>query len=143
VVVTILAMRAGLFGAIYLVLVGQLSADEIGLAIALAAVVLGWSVALDRVAPLRFRFSLAAMAIVGRAVIKVPQAITEVAPALLWRRRGSVCHEPLAQGRSSADAGGRAAALIAISLAPDRYALRWTKGDAVEIHRLSIAPASE
>ena len=138
-----IVLRGLSLAAIYLLLVGQLSGDEIGLALACGLLVLGWSLALDRVARRNFSFSLGALAIVGRAASKVPRAIIAVAPALLWRRRGSVAQEALARGgKSGIDAGWRAAALLAISLAPDRYALRWSKrGEAVEIHRLSLKPA--
>ena len=85
-----IVLRGLSLAAIYLLLVGQLSGDEIGLALACGLLVLGWSLALDRVARCNFSFSLGALAIVGRAASNVPQAIIAVAPALLWRRRGSV-----------------------------------------------------
>jgi hypothetical protein len=135
-----LVLRWPILAAIYLLLVGQASADEIALACACGALALGWSIALDHVARLRFRFSPAALKIVAQAVAGVPRAIIAVAPALLWRRSGSIRREPLARGgNTEVDAGWRAAALLAISLAPDRYALRWAKrGNAVEVHHLAM-----
>ncbi len=141
---TIPAIRGALFAAIYLVLVGQLSPDEIGLAVALGVLVLGWSLALDRVTQIRFRFTLAALSFIGNALTKLPRAIVEVAPALLRRCRGTIADQPLAHGgASSAEAGWRAAALLAVSLAPDCYALRWAKHNALETHRLSIGVGGE
>jgi hypothetical protein len=135
-----LVLRGLILAAIYLVLVGQSSADEIALAGACGCLALGWSIIIGHVARLRFRFSAGALGIAGHAVAGVPRAIIAVAPALLSRRSGSIRREPLVRGaKSSTDAGWRAAALLAISLAPDRYALRWAKrGNAVEIHHLAM-----
>lgn len=141
---TDIAIRGLMLAALYLVLVGQLAADEIGLAAGCALCCLAWSLALRRVARVRFRFSAAALGMAGRAVAGLPRAIAEVAPALLAPRRGSIRHQPLAHGaRGSTGAGWRAVALLATSLAPDRYALRWApSGEAVDVHVLSLRPAA-
>lgn len=138
-----IAIRGLILAALYLVLVGQLAADEIGLAVGCALCGLAWSLALRRVAHVRFRFSAAALGMAGRAVAGLPRAIAEVAPALLSPRRGSVRRQLLAHGaRGSTGAGWRAAALLAVSLAPDRYALRWAPtGEAIEVHVLSMRSA--
>jgi hypothetical protein len=137
-----IATRWGVLVGLYLVLVGQLVPDEVGLAIACGLSCLAWSLALRRIAHSRFSCSAAALGIVGRAFLGVPRAIAEVAPALLCPRSGSVRREPFARGAANPrDAGRRAAALLAISLAPDHYALRWARrGNALEIHHLSMRP---
>ena len=133
-------LRGLLLTAIYLVLAGQVSGDEIGLAFACGLIALGWSLTIRHAARLRFRFSPEMLTMTAGALADVPRAIIAVAPALLLPRRGSIRREPAARGGANgADAGRRAITLLAISLAPDRFALRWAKrGDAVEIHHLSI-----
>ena len=55
-------LRGLSLAAVYLLLAGQMSGDEIGLALACGLLVLGWSLALGRVAQRDFSFSLGALA---------------------------------------------------------------------------------
>ena len=76
----------------YLLLVGQASADELGLTIVCGLGAAVWSVAIRKVAVLRFRFEPTAAAVMIAELAKLPRAVAECRrrpgprPA---RRRGS------------------------------------------------------
>ena len=134
----------GLLSLGYLLLVGQLSADEIGLALACGLAAAGWSVAIRRVAVLGFRFEPAAAWVIITAVAKLPRTIAAVATALLHARNGTVVWELFIRGRDFdlADAARRAIAMLAVSLTPDKFALRLPAArDQIELHTLAPVPA--
>ncbi len=134
----------GLLSLGYLLLVGQLSADEIGLALACGLAAAGWSVAIRRVAVLGFRFEPAAAWVIITAVAKLPRTIAAVATALLHARNGTVVWELFIRGRDLdlSDAARRAVVLLAVSLTPDKFALRLPHGrDEIELHSLVGSPA--
>jgi multisubunit Na+/H+ antiporter MnhE subunit len=130
----------------YLLLVGQFSADEIGLALCGGALAALWFGALSRTADIRFRFEWKAIVTVLDAVAAVPVAAARVTWLLVRagrrRPRGSIGEQPFEHGRDrdAADATRRAAVLLAISLAPDRYALLH-EDDRLSTHRLAAGPS--
>ncbi|HEX3881039.1 MAG TPA: hypothetical protein VHW66_00125 [Stellaceae bacterium] len=140
------------FGAAFVVLsvsywlfVGRLSPDEIGLGVCGGGFAALWMVALSRAAEIRFRFEWKAIVILAVAVAGVPFAAARAALAILKagcrRPRGGIIEQPFDHGRerNAADATRRAAVLLAISLAPDRFALVH-EGDRLRVHRLAVSP---
>ncbi|HEY3912050.1 MAG TPA: hypothetical protein VGM07_19495 [Stellaceae bacterium] len=128
-----------LLSAIYLLLAGQLPGDEIGLALACGAAAACWFGKVASVAERRFRFEPAAAAVAVRAVAGLPRAVVKVAAALVRGAGGKVVRQPFLRGRTGdpADAARRAAALLAVSLAPDKFALRLPERRAeLELHSL-------
>lgn len=129
----------------YLLFAGQLSGAEIGLAIVVGMFAALWTVVLGRVADIRFRFEWQACAAFAAAIAGVPRAAARVAWVLFsagrQRPRGSIVEQPFLHGRdhSAADATRRAAVLLAISLAPDRFVLLHER-DRLWVHRLDAAP---
>lgn len=129
----------------YWLLVGQFSGAEAGLALVGGVFVALWAMALSRVAEIRFRVEWKAVAAFASAVAGVPRAAARVTWVLLkagrHRLRGGIIEQPFVHGRdrSPADATRRAAGLLAISLAPDKFALLH-EGDRLCIHRLGSAP---
>jgi hypothetical protein len=138
------ALRWAVLTLLYLVLVGQVVPDEIGLALVCGLTCLAWSLALHQVAHISFHFSTTHMFLVLRAVAEVPRGIAVVVPALLRQRRGHVRDKPVRNaGTSGTDAAWRAVVLLALSLTPDHYALRWTKrGKAVQLHVLAAGTSA-
>jgi hypothetical protein len=130
----------------YWLLVGQISADEIGLGLGGAVLAGLWAAATSRVAAIRFRFGWKAVAAVAGAVAGVPQAAARVTWLLLkagrHRPRGSIAEQPFEHGRerSTAETTRRAAVLLAVSLAPDRFALVH-EGDRLQVHGLGAGSA--
>lgn len=134
-----------LLSAAYLLLVGQLEADEIGLALACGLAAAIWFGEVASVGPLRFRFEPTAVAVAARAVAGLPRAVAEVVPALFRGFNGRVVRQAFARGREGdpADAARRAVVLLAVSLAPDKFALRLPeRRDELELHSL-VEPAAE
>lgn len=133
-----------LLSLVYLLLVGQLSADEIGLALACGLGAAVWSAAIRKVSVLRFRFEPTAAAVMITALAKLPRAMADVAIALIRARSGTVIREPFVRGRDldPADAARRAVVLLAVSLTPDKFALRIARGrDEIDLHSLVGPPA--
>lgn len=126
----------------YWLLVGQLSADEIGLGLWGGALAALWAVAVSRTADIRFRFEWKAVAAVAEAIAGVPRAATQVTRLLIAggrrRPRGGIIEQRFHHGRerSAADATRRAAVLLAVSLAPDRFVLGHEDGR-LRVHRLA------
>lgn len=132
-----------LASASYLLLVGQASADEIGLAIACGLGATLWFGALAGVARVRFRFEPEAAMAAARAFAGLPLGVARTAGALMRGRGGRVVGQPFVEGRerAPADAARRAVAVLAVSLAPDRFALRLPEGRGrLEMHSLAGAP---
>lgn len=130
----------------YWLLAGQFSGAEAGLAVVSGALAGLWAVALSRVAEIRFRFGWRAVVAFAAAVAGVPGAAARVTWVLLraGRRgpRGSISEQKFDHGsnRSAAEAATRrAVVLLAISLAPDRFALMH-EADRLCLHRLGAAP---
>jgi len=129
----------------YLLLVGQFSGAEVGLALAGGVFAALWAVALNHVADVRFSFEWKAFAVFATAIAGVPRAAARVTWTLCragrHRPRGSIIEQKFDHGRDrrAADATRRAAVLLAISLAPDRFALLH-EGDRLVIHRIGRAP---
>lgn len=129
--------------ATYVLFVGQVSADEIGLAVLFAIVAAAWWTALAHVGEVRFRFEAAAGLAIARALAGVPTAVASVAARLLVgmvrQPRAQAVRQTFVHGsdRDPFDAARRAIALLAVSLAPDRFALRLLDGhDELLLHRL-------
>ncbi len=128
-----------LSSAAYLLLVGQLSADEIGLALACGLAAAFWFGKIASVARLRFRVEPAAAAAAMRAVAGLPVAVLKVAAALVRGSNGGVVRQTFVRGREGdpSAAARRAMALLAVSLAPDKFALRLPeRRDQIELHTL-------
>ena len=128
----------------YLLLVGQASADELGLTMACGLGAAVWSVAIRKVAVLRFRFEPTAAAVMITALAKLPRAVADVAAALVRVQPGLMVRESFVRGRDldPADAARRAVVLLASSLTPDKFALRMPHGrDEIELHSLVGPPA--
>jgi multisubunit Na+/H+ antiporter MnhE subunit len=129
----------------YLLLVGQFTGAEVGLALGGGVFAALWAMALNRVADIRFSFEWKAFAVFATAVAGVPLAAARVTWVLFRagrrRPRGSIIEQKFDHGRdrSAADVTRRAAVLLAISLAPDRFALLH-EGDRLVIHRIGRAP---
>lgn len=125
--------------AAYFVLVGQLSADEVGLALACGLGAAIWLGRITRVAELHFRLERAAAGATLRAIATLPRAVLKVAAALLRGSNGRVVRQRFVHGnnRDPADAARRAVSLLAVSLAPDKFALRLPgRRDELELHSL-------
>lgn len=134
----------GCWWAASLLFAGTVSADEIALACVCGLAAALWSLRLRRAAEIRFRFEPAVFAVAGRAVASLPRAVAKVAACLLRRQGGTVVRQPFVHGRErfAPDSARRAVALLAVSLTPDRFALRLPEGcDEIEIHSL-VAPES-
>jgi multisubunit Na+/H+ antiporter MnhE subunit len=129
----------------YWLFVGKLSANEICLGLCGGALAALWTVALSRAATVRFRFQWRAIVTVAAAAATVPKAAAQVTAILVksgrHRPRGSIIEQPFDHGRdrSPADATRRAAVLLGVSLAPDRFALLHD-GDRMRVHRLVAGP---
>jgi hypothetical protein len=133
----------------YLVLAGRISADEVGFAIGCGAAAALWGAAVTHVGAARFRFERQAVAAIGRAIAGVPRAVATVVAALLragFRRPDERIVERhfLHGGRDDPGAATRrAAALLAVSLAPDRFALTHHAND-LRLHQVgNPAPAGD
>lgn len=133
-----------LLAAAYLLLVGQLTADEIGLALGCGLAATIWFTALGQVAWIRFRFEPAAARAAIRALAGLPLAVAETAAALVRGRAGVIVRQPFVRGRERdpADAARRAVSVLAISVAPDKFAVRLPeRRDEIELHSLVEAPS--
>jgi len=129
----------GLSALAYLGMAGQVSVAEIGLAFACGLIAAFWAIALETVAEIHLRFETAAGAAAVRALANLPGAIAKATVALVSRRGGAVVRQQFIRGREQmpADAARRATALLAMSLAPDKFVLRIPLGrDEIELHTL-------
>jgi hypothetical protein len=128
---------------VYGLLVGHFSADEAGLAIAGGALGALWTAALSRTAEIRFRCEGKAGAGLFFALVHVPRAaislVSVVFRAGLQRPRGRFVDQPLHQGRARGRGAAtrRAMALLAVSLAPDQFALLHD-GDRLRLHCIGM-----
>ena len=120
----------------YLVLAGQLSGDELAAAALLGGAAALWHRAVLRAGAARFAGDRRMVGALGRAVAGLPGATVSVGRALA----GAALGRPVAGQRISrafphgprdapAEAGRRAAALLATSLSPDSYVLRLPPGE--------------
>ncbi len=133
-----------LVSAAYLLFVGQASADEVGLAIACGLGATLWLGVVAGAAGVRFRFELEAAAAAVRALAGLPLGVARTAGALMRGYPGRVVGQRFVEGRERdpADAARRAVAVLAVSLAPDRFVLRILEGrDRLEVHGFTAAPA--
>ena len=137
-----------LAAAVYELFAGQFSADELGAAGVCGLVAALWSASLRRAGPVRFRFEEGTFGAVARAVGGLPAATGGVALVLgraiagsgpAAREPGHVVHKALVPGRrrDQADAGRRAIAVLAQSLAPDSFVVRTPEArEEIEVHQL-------
>lgn len=115
--------------ALYLLFVGQLSFEESGLALASGVAAALLAASLTAVSKIHFRFEPAAAAAFGRAMANIPVAAARVAAvflrAIASKATGSVIMQTFMFGRDRDPAAvtRRAVAILAVSLAPDRFAL--------------------
>lgn len=139
----LIAVWPVLFAA-YLLLVGRLSADEVGLAVACGLAATAWVGALAVAAKVRFRFEPAAAGTMARAFAGLPLGVAKTARALVRGHGGRVVRRPFVAGRERDpdDVARRAVVVLAVSLAPDRFAVRIPEGqDQIELHSLAGPPA--
>lgn len=130
-----------LLGGVYLVFVGQVSADELATAAACGLAGGLWAAAIGRAATLRFRWSRRALGALARGAAGVPSGAAKVAAwlvqALFGRARGGISQTPFAHGRRDdpTAAGWRAGAVLGRSMAPDSFVVRAPEGrDLLELH---------
>jgi len=131
---------------LYLLFVGEISAHEAMLAALCGGVAAGWFTALRHVGSPRFRFQRAMLGAAGRAVGQLPGAAAAVAAAIVRGRCGYVAEQHFLHGRDTepADASRRAAVLLAVSLAPDRFALRLPEHeDRLVLHTMQAPKAGK
>lgn len=127
----------------YVLFAGQFSPDELVAAAACGLAVSLWWLALRKQAPRVFRFEPRAGSAVFRATASLPAATAKVAArlavAVASGRGGELAHRPFVHGREDdpADAGRRAVAVLALSLAPDSFAVRDHAGeDSLAVHAI-------
>ena len=129
--------------AIYLLLAGQVSGDEIVAGAVCAAAAVIWWVGTHRASDHRFAFDAGSWAAVGRACRNLPWAVLSVGAVLLRAlvrpEAGEVAHWFFAHGRRTdpGDGGRRAIGVLAASLAPDSFVLRTpAERDEIVVHTL-------
>lgn len=115
-------------------LAGQLSPDELTAAALCGLTAAFWSAALNYSAPIHFRFPRGTLAAVLRAAGGLFGGTVRVAIALgrvmVWKtaspQLAETIREPFTHGRrlNPADAGRRATAIMARSLAPNSFVIR-------------------
>ena len=116
--------------AAYLVLAGQLSADEIAAGIVVGGLGVAWHAAVRRCSRHGLTFERRAGLEVLQAIGGLPGAILRVgsrlATALVRDVEGHTVEQPFHRGRldDPRDAARRATVVLATSLAPDSYVLR-------------------
>ena len=116
--------------AAYLVLAGQVSADEVVAGVLLGGLGVAWHAVVCRCSRHSFTFERHAGLEVVQAVSGLPGAILRVgsrlATALVRNTEGHTIEQPFHRGRldDTRDRGRRAIVVLAISLAPDSYVLR-------------------
>lgn len=137
----------------YVLFAGQFSPDELGAAALCGLCAAFWSSSLNRAAFIQFRFERGTLAAAIRAIAGLPAATVRVAVALfrvLVTRKtaktwfAQTVGEPFIHGLrlNPADAGRRATAILARSLAPDSFIVRTPEGrEEIEVHNLLGAPA--
>lgn len=119
-----------LAAAAYVLFAGQFSADELVAAAACGLVTALWALSVRRATSLHFRFERAALSAVARAIARLPQATAKsalvLAKTIVGPVQGFYSERPFLHGTKSApaDAGRRAVALLALSLAPNSFVLR-------------------
>ncbi|MBE7218338.1 MAG: Na+/H+ antiporter subunit E [Caulobacteraceae bacterium] len=133
--------------ALYLLMVGSFSPDEVAMAVALGLLGAAWAQGADRAAssPLRFPRRTARYAAVAalRLFPRTLQAAGRLLGALRTGRIGEVRLRPFHRGQLHApeDAGRRAAVVLALSLAPDSVVLRAPlTDDVLEVHAFGVGP---
>jgi len=113
--------------AAYLLFAGGFGADELAAAAACGLAGALWSAALARAAPARLRIGAAELGELGRAVAGLPRAAAQVAAelgrAIVEGGGGAIVRQALPPGVQG-DAGRRAVAVLARSLAPDSFVVR-------------------
>lgn len=139
----------------YVLLAGQFSPDELGAAVLCGLIAALWSASLNGAASVHFRFERGTLAAAIRAIAGLPAATIRVAVAfvrvLVTRRIAATwfadtTREPFIHGHrlNPTDAGRRATAILARSLAPDSFIVRTPEGrEEMEVHNLSGAPAKK
>ncbi len=139
-----------ILAAAYLLFAGQFSGDEFAMSVLGGLAASLWAVALGRTAVQRFRFERGAGDATGRALAGVPGATAGVALALLKAAAagggGEVRSQAFTYGRVAEpqDAGRRAVAVLARSLAPDSFVLRAHEGeDRLELHVMGDTAAED
>ena len=135
---------------IYILFAGQFSGDELIAALACGLVASLWSASMRCAAERRFRFEGAAWGAALRALAGVPGAAGKVGGKLLQATisgaSGELKRETFIHGHPGdpTDAGRRAVAVLARSLAPDSFVVRTPEGeDAMMVHALVNAPAGD
>lgn len=139
----------------YVLLAGQFSPDELGAAALCGLFAALWSASLGRAASVHFRFERGNLAAAIRAIAGLPAATVWVAAAFVrvlvtrkiaekWFAR--TMREPFIHGLrlNPTDAGRRATAILARSLAPDSFIVRTPEGrEEIEVHNLLGAPSKK
>lgn len=121
--------------AAYMVLAGQFSLDELAAAAALGVCGALWHRAVLGAGARRFSVDREALLAIGRAVAGLMSATVEVgtrlASGLVGPVQGRRVERPFTGGRQGnpREAGRRAIAVLATSLAPDAYVLRAPPGE--------------
>lgn len=130
--------------AAYVLFAGQFSADELTAAVLCGLVAALWTGALHRVAKVRFHFQAGTAGAVLRAVTGIPSGTLAVGlrllRALVGAQSGEMSQAPFFRGRDDdpSDAGRRAVAVLAQSLAPDSFVARLPEGRGeIDIHHLT------
>ena len=130
----------------YVLFAGQPSAEELAFAVGCGLVAAVWSASLRRAAPLKLRYERGAATALARAVAGLPSGTWRVGlklvRAVATASGGASSTRSFVHGRADdpRDAGRRAVAVLALSLAPDKFVLRTPGGrDEIELHELAAA----
>ena len=130
--------------AAYLVLAGQISAEEVVAGVVLGGLGVAWHAAVCRCSRHSFTFERYAGVAVVQAIGGVPGAILRVGArlgsALLRDVEGHTVEQPFHRGRldDPRDVSRRATVVLATSLAPDSYVLRLpVDEDTIVIHGIT------
>ena len=116
--------------AAYLVLAGQVSAEEVVAGVLLGGLGVAWHAAVCRCSRHGFTFERHASVAVVQAIGGLPGAIVRVGArlglALVRGVEGRIVEQPFHRGRldDTRDVARRATVVLATSLAPDSYVLR-------------------
>lgn len=139
----------------YVLLAGQFSPEELGAAVLCGLFAALWSASLNRAASIHFRFERGTLAAAIHAIAGLPAATVRVAAAfvrvLVTRKIAATwfaqtMREPFIHGHrlNSTDAGRRATAILARSLAPDSFIVRIPEGrEEIDVHNLLGTPSGK
>ena len=132
--------------AVYVLFSGQFSPEEVAFAAGCGLVAAVWSASLRRAASVKLKFQWDAAIALAHAVAGLPSGTwrsgLKFARAAKTGIGGASSARPFVHGRidDPRDAGRRAIAVLALSLAPDKFVLRTPVGrDEIELHELDTA----